>query len=253
MKSGLIQATAMLAAGLGVVLLAGFATPAGAQAAPRPAPVLKDVTMGMADAPVKIVEYASVTCAACETFHTTILPRLKARYILTGEANFVLRDHPTPPAPVSFAGFQLARCAGADGYYPVIDDLFKRQTELLDAARNGSAQRIVMEIGAAHGLSSRDVEACIKDENVRGYVQKELDQSPDMTSMPVVFVNGRKLDTFTYETVAAAVDQAAREGAAAAEPPAPTAGREEPPLDVTTPLPPLEPPTDAPAPGHGAP
>ena len=242
------QKTDLCAAGLIGAVLA-LAPAANAQAALHPAPILKDVTLGMADAPVTIVEYASVTCAACEAFHTSILPRLKARYILTGEANFILRDHPTPPAPVSFAGFQLARCAGAEGYYPVIDDLFKRQSELLDAARNGDAQRIVMEIGAAHGLSAPEVEACVKDEAVRRYVQKELDDAPDMASTPVVFVNGRRLEASTYEGVAAAIDTAIREGAAAEEPPPPGAEHGDKSIDTTTPLPPLRPPPSTSQPG----
>ncbi len=234
------QQTGLCAAGLIAAALA-LAPAANPQATVHPTPILKDVTLGMADAPVTIVEYASVTCAACEAFHTSILPRLKARYILTGEAKFVLRDYPTPPAPVSFAGFQLARCAGAEGYYPVIDDLFKRQSELLDAARNGDAQRIVMEIGEAHGLSAREVEVCVKNEAVRSYVQKELDDAPDMASTPVVFVNGRRLESSTYEAVAAAVDTAIREGAAAEEPPPPSAEHGDKPIDTTTPLPPLGP------------
>ena len=233
-----------------MVLVTAIAAPlAAAQIAPSPqpatrhAPVMHDIAMGMADAPVEIIEYASVTCAACQNFQTDILPRLKARYILTGQAKFLLRDHPTPPAPVSFAGFALARCAGESEFYAVIGDLFARQTEILAAARSGGARGLIIQIGAAHGLSEPDIEACIKDKTLQAYIQKQLDDAPDMTAAPAVFINGRRVEPVTYDAIAAAIDQEIAAAAAAAALLAPeTAPSEEPPAL------PAPPPAPAPAP-----
>jgi protein-disulfide isomerase len=203
---------------------------------------MRDIPMGLPDAPVTIVEYASVTCAACQHFQTEILPRLKARYILTGDAKFILRDHPTPPAPVSFAGFALARCAGESEFYGVIGDLFARQTEILAAARGGGGtEAIIVQIGAAHGLSEPQVEACIEDPVLRAYIQKQLDDAPDMTSTPAVFVNDSRVAGFTYEAIATAVDEAIEAARLAAAPPAPN-----PSIPSAEPLPaPLAPPPGA--------
>ena len=209
-------------AALAIVCLIG-APPAAAQVAQspqpstRPTPVMRDIALGMADAPVEIVEYASVTCAACQHFQTDILPQLKARYILTGQAKFLLRDHPTPPAPVSFAGFALARCAGESEFYAVIGDFFARQTEILAAARSGGARVYLNQIGAAHGLSEPDVEACIKDRSLQAYIQKQLDDAPDMAASPAVFVNGHRVEAVTYDAIAKAIDQEIASAAAAAD------------------------------------
>jgi protein-disulfide isomerase len=207
----------------------------------RPAPVMRDIPMGVPDAPVTIVEYASVTCAACQHFHTDILPRLKARYILSGEARYILRDHPTPPAPVSFAGFALARCAGESEFYGVIGDFFAKQTDILTAARGGNARPFIVQIGAAHGLSEPQVEACIRDPKLEAYIQKQLDDAPDMTSTPAVFVNDKRVAGFTYEAIARAIDEAIE----AAKPAAPSP--ESPPESPATPAP-EDPPASAPLP-----
>ena len=216
-----------------------------AQASAHLDPVMRDISMGMADAQVEIVEYASVTCAACQHFQIDILPRLKARYILNGQAKFVLRDHPTPPAPLSFAGFALARCAGDSEFYAVIDDLFARQTEILAAARSGRARAYIIQIGAAHGLSEPDVEACIKDKTLKAYIQKQLDNAPEMTVSPAVFVNGRRVEAVTYDAIAKAIDQEIAAAAVAAALLAPSD------VNASEPVPSLPSPPLTPPPGPG--
>src|SRR5262245_15182191 len=50
---------------------------------------LPDQVLGAADAPVTIVEYASMTCPHCAHFHETTYPELKKRYIDTGKVRFI--------------------------------------------------------------------------------------------------------------------------------------------------------------------
>jgi protein-disulfide isomerase len=218
-----------IATGAAIVLAVLAPCAAGQAPADPPAsiatagqPVMRDIAMGMADAPVAIVEYASVTCAACQHFQTDILPRLKARYILSGQAKFILHDHPTPPAPISFAAFALARCAGESEFYAVIGDLFARQTELLSAARAGDAKRYLVQIGAAHGLSQPQVDACLNDQALQAFIQRQLDDSPEMAAAPAVYVNGKRVPGVTYDAIAQAVDDAIAATAPVETPPAPT-------------------------------
>jgi protein-disulfide isomerase len=62
------------------------------------------------DAPVTIVEYASMTCPHCATFHKTTYPELKKKYIDTGKVRFIFREFPLDELAV--AASMLARCAG---------------------------------------------------------------------------------------------------------------------------------------------
>ena len=45
-----------------------------------------EMAMGSEDAPVTIIEYASMTCGHCAAFHTETLPAIKEKYIETGKA-----------------------------------------------------------------------------------------------------------------------------------------------------------------------
>ena len=50
---------------------------------------LGDYILGSADAPVTIVEYASLTCPHCAHFHETTYPEMKKKYIDTGKVRFI--------------------------------------------------------------------------------------------------------------------------------------------------------------------
>ena len=88
-----------LAAGLLALLsaaaLAGTDALTPAQIAALDAPqALPDIVEGKADAPATIVEYASMTCSHCAAFHKDVWPALKAKYVDSGKAKFVLREFP---------------------------------------------------------------------------------------------------------------------------------------------------------------
>lgn len=70
------------AAGIAAAALAG-GTAARAQTKLPDAGPLGDVWLGPADAKVTIVEYASLTCSHCASFHAATWPELKKKYIDT--------------------------------------------------------------------------------------------------------------------------------------------------------------------------
>lgn len=177
-------------------------------ALPEVHPVLGDVILGDPSAPVEIVEYGSITCAACQHFHATILPELKARYILTGEARFILRDYPTSPIPAANAGSAIARCAGAEKFYDVIADLFSRQSEVLAAARTAALGPVMAAVGERHGLSPAQVQACIQHEPTLAYIRREAERAPSQSLPPVILVNGQRVAEPTSAAIRSAVDQA---------------------------------------------
>ena len=55
---------------------------------------LEDISLGKADAPNVIVEYASMTCPHCADFQTKVFPELKTKYIDTGKVRYMLREFP---------------------------------------------------------------------------------------------------------------------------------------------------------------
>ena len=77
----------------------------------KPSP-LGDIVLGSANAPVTIIEYASLSCGHCAAFHTGIYPTIKTEYIDTGKLRFIFREYPLDLQAA--AASMVARCIGKD-------------------------------------------------------------------------------------------------------------------------------------------
>src|SRR5690606_17709602 len=86
---------------------------------------LPEKTLGDPNAPVTIVEYASLTCSHCASFHQETFGPLKEKYIDTGKVYFVFREFPLDP--LATAAFMIARCTPEGSYFPMIETLFENQ------------------------------------------------------------------------------------------------------------------------------
>ena len=178
--------------------LAGAATPALAQAAAATVPpgelmaepTLPDIWLGAKDAPVTIIEYASMTCTHCAAFHEETWPNLKAKYIDTGKVRFVLREFPLDP--LATAGFMLARCAGPDKRYPIVDLLFTQQKNWAFVDKPVEAlENTVKQAGISHDA----FETCLKDQKLYDQVNQERDKAAQqfkVDATPTFFINGVK-------------------------------------------------------------
>ena len=165
-------------------------TPAEIAALEAP-PALPDIVEGKADAPAAIVEYASMTCSHCAAFHKDVWPRLKAKYVDTGKAKFVLREFPLDG--LALAAFMLARCAGPEKRDAVVDRLFDRQADWAFADK--PLDRLKAEALAA-GLSSADVDACLKNQKLFEAVKAEREAAAaklGVHSTPTFFLAGKRL------------------------------------------------------------
>ncbi len=89
---------------------------------------LPDMSLGSQDAPNVIVEYASMTCPHCAQFDKVVFPELKTKYIDTGKARLIFREFPLDG--LAARASMLARCAGPDRYFAMIDVMFQTQAEL---------------------------------------------------------------------------------------------------------------------------
>nr|WP_047169080.1 thioredoxin domain-containing protein [Sphingomonas sp. Y57] len=83
--------------------------------------------MGNPDAPVKLVEYASITCPHCRDFSKTGGEPLRQTYVRTGKVSWEYRNFVLNPLDV--AATLVARCQGAETFFPFIDQLYATQTE----------------------------------------------------------------------------------------------------------------------------
>ncbi len=173
-----------------LVLATAFAFTAPALAFATDRVGAHDVTLGNPNAPITLVEYASVTCPHCAKFNATIFPTLKARYIDTGKLLYVFREVPIHEQEDA-AGFLIARCAGPDRYLAVTDALFRAQPILFD---KHNLHDFLMAGARAGGLSEADMRTCISDApaleafNARAEHTMTVDK---IDSTPTVIINGK--------------------------------------------------------------
>ena len=118
-----------------------------------------DVIVGSPDAPVTLVEYASLSCPNCARFHANTYPALKAAYVDTGKVRFVLRDFPLNEA--AFAAAIVARCGGRENYMRIAELLMATQQEWIPFP--DWLDRID-DMGVRAGLDPASVDACLRDE-----------------------------------------------------------------------------------------
>jgi protein-disulfide isomerase len=149
---------------------------------------LGEMWLGDEKAPVTIIEYASMTCPHCATFHETTYPELKKRYIDTGKVRFIFREFPLDP--LAAAGFMLARCAGKDRYFPLIETLFQKQREWVVQ----QPLPPLLAIAKQAGFTQETFEACLSNQQVQDgidEVRQRAVQKLNVTSTPTFFINGK--------------------------------------------------------------
>jgi protein-disulfide isomerase len=154
------------------------------------APVsLPDMVLGPANAPVTIVEYASMTCPHCAAFEQNVFPMLRSKYIDTGKVRFVFREFPLDL--VAAEASMLARCTAkndADKFFGVIDLLFKQQDQLL-----AQPLQTLRLIGKQSGMSEQAVDACGTDQAQLDKItadQKFAHEALKVDATPTLFING---------------------------------------------------------------
>lgn len=148
---------------------------------------LPDKVLGNADAPVTIVEYASMTCIHCANFHRNTLPEIKAKYIDTGKVKLIFREFPFDPR--AEAAFMLARCAD-DKYFPMVDALFQ---QLQNWAAVENARDALLQISRLAGFSQESFEACLTDQKLLDdlrAVRNRGAQDFKIDSTPTFFIDG---------------------------------------------------------------
>ncbi len=151
---------------------------------------LKDMVYGKGDAPVTIVEYASLTCPHCADFTINTFPKIKEKYIDTGKARLIFREFPFDPRAT--AAFMLARCAPEDRYFPMVDVFFKQQQQWA-TAEDGEAA--LLQIAKLAGFTQESFKACLTNQQVLDDVRATMERgSKDfgVNATPTFFINGQK-------------------------------------------------------------
>ena len=93
--------------------------------------------MGNPDAPIKIIEFASITCSHCAAFSTESHDEIKRDFIDTGRVSLEVRNFIRDPLDATAAA--IIRCAPVDRYFPLQENVFASQEELFAGVKGNDA------------------------------------------------------------------------------------------------------------------
>jgi protein-disulfide isomerase len=150
-----------------------------------------DRILGNPEAPITIVEYASLTCPHCAHFANDILPEIKKEWIDTGKAKLVLRDFPLDEPALRAA--MIARCAPPERYYAFADAFFAAQEKWVRSTDYHEALARLAKLG---GMGQAEFDTCIKNTELENKIVEgrlRATQELEVNSTPTFFVNGSKL------------------------------------------------------------
>lgn len=151
-----------------------------------------DRTLGNPDAPVTIIEYASLSCPHCASFHKDTFPLIQKEYIDTGKVFFIFRHFPfNEPA---LRGAQVTECSG-DKYFTFLKALFSSQEQWAFGKDPVEGLRTIAGVG---GMSSKDFDACIADKALEDRLISGVNWAArdlGVSSTPTLFINGEKIES----------------------------------------------------------
>ena len=170
-------------------------------------PIVEEIVKGAADAPVTVIEYASFTCPHCARFHEDVLPLIEENYIEPGLVRFVYRevyfDRPGLWAAM------VARCAGPDRYFAVVDRIYATQREWVQGAPATIAENL-RRIGRSVGMSDGELDQCLTDGDMaQAMIDTYETQSAEhgITGTPSFVIDGELYSNMGYASFAEILDE----------------------------------------------
>lgn len=171
--------------------------------------------LGNPNASVTVVEFGDYRCSACKQFHETVYPRLKNRFIKSGQINFY------------FVGFSFldqyfkgdtskTASVAAECVYKQDKQQFWNMHEAIYNNRGPEKQdwgtkAFLMELARNHteGLNYTQLESCIAKRKTIDEVREDrrMARSHGVDSTPTIFVNGKQVEN-SYPAVSSAIKQA---------------------------------------------
>ncbi|MEI9901255.1 MAG: DsbA family protein [Hyphomicrobium sp.] len=116
---------------------------------------LPEMSFGRQDAPVTIVEYASLTCPHCRNFHLKTYPQFKKEYIDSGKVRYILREFPI--GKTSGAATVALRCAPADKYLTLFGKFMEQQPSWVSQDVRLDP---IFNVAAQVGMTRQQFDAC---------------------------------------------------------------------------------------------
>jgi len=183
--------------------------------------------MGNPAAPVKLVEYGSLTCSHCADFAAQAGEPLRAK-VRTGKVSYEFRNYVLNGIDVTAS--LLARCAAPAQFFPLTDRLFAAQAQWIGRISGLSqaekdklkampeSQRLgriadlggLTQMAAGAGVTPARGKACLADRAGLDRLESmaEAASALGVTGTPTFFLNGANIGTHDWASLEPVIRQA---------------------------------------------
>ncbi len=169
----------------------------------QPGP-LGDRALGNPNAPVTVIEYASLTCPHCRNYHANVFPKVKQAYIDTGKVRYIVREFPIGRSAGNAA--IINRCAPPEKYFELLDAFLSRQPEWVSQEVRLDA---IYGVAKSTGMSRETFDKCLANQAMIDGLNevKQRGRRFGVVGTPTFFVNGRKAQgAVTFEEIKALIE-----------------------------------------------
>ena len=135
-------------------------------------PRLAERGIGKPEAPVKVIEFFSLTCSHCAAFHRETFPRVKKEMVETGAIRLVWRDFPLDAIALAAAG--VARSLPPERYEGFVSALLSSQDRW--AFTRGDPVVELGKMAALAGMPKAQFEAVVSDDGLKRAIMEQRAQ-----------------------------------------------------------------------------
>tara|TARA_B100000989_G_scaffold246942_1_gene194182 strand:+ start:510 stop:1118 length:609 start_codon:yes stop_codon:yes gene_type:complete len=161
---------------------------------------LEEKSLGNIEAPIKMVEFASMTCGSCAKFHNDVFPSIKKDFIDSGKVFFTYKDFPLDKFALKAS--VIARCSGDAKFFNFLSVIYNKQK---DWTRTQDPFKSLLKIAKLGGLKNDEIKVCVGNKSIEdGILKDRLNSSKkfDIIATPTIYFNGKKYDgDLSYEAL----------------------------------------------------
>ena len=186
------------------------------------------MVLGNPQAPIKLVEYGSLSCPHCARFAQEGMQPLMSDYIATGRVSYEFRSFAIHPQDIPLT--LLVRCAPKQAFFAMVEQLYTNfdamnaplgdpavQQKAEEASKNPPATRFIAisqalgytDFFAARGIAAPQANACLANlDNAKQIADHAKKYGADgINSTPTILINGRTMpaDDSTWPKVSEAL------------------------------------------------
>lgn len=170
--------------------------------------------MGDPKAPLKLVEYASLTCPHCRDFTRAGAEPLREKYVKTGKVSWEYRNFVLNPLDV--AATLVVRCQGAEPFFPLVEAAYASQEKWVGQFNSIDEKKLqsmgtlpqaeqfkqlvllsgLTDFFKAHGVPDAKIQACLTDKRALDDLLKLRDHAVNTDKVdgtPNFILSGERL------------------------------------------------------------